>query len=983
MEMENNMIHILYVDDEEILLDLAKIFLERNGEFSVDISLSADEIIKSGNISSYDAIISDYMMPEMDGIEFLKAIRSQYPDIPFILFTGRGREEIVIEAINHGVDFYLQKGGDPKAQFAELGHKVEQAVKRRKIEKELINSEKRFNQIFQANHSIAGLSELSSGRFVDVNEAFLKRLFFTREEVIGKTFLELGILTEETQTELLKSLNEAGYLHNLEVNFFTKTNDLLYVLVSADIISSSGEDLLLVQATDITKRSLAEEKMKQTLENLEKTQRIARIGNWSLDLKTRQYSASDELYHMFGLPLGSVVGYDLIADLIHPQDRPRMREIFKTALKTGLPYNTEMRIVLPSTGEERYITTIGELEVDNEGKPIRVFGVNQDITELKMTSCALMEYEIQFQQIIDNFPVSITIVTINGNLLYANPQAIKLFELEGVRELTSIMIHDFWTNPKERKDWIEKLKDKNIVTDYEVEFSLSSGKRIWAILFGIFISFKGKKCILSAHHNITDRKLAEEELKKSEERYRFITDNSTDVIWTMNLDGWFTFVSPSVYHLRGYTPEEVIEKPVIDAISPGSVSLTMQIMNSTIEKVKTGLRPEPEFFEVEQPCKDGSTVWTEVVAKSLHDKHNNIIGFLGISRDITKRRVYEQALKESEQKFISIFNQTPDPILIIDAKGTIIEVNKGFEEIFGTFNTEITGKNLKNIGIFADDEQEISPLASVTKDGKVNRTEIEFINKNNSPFYAEVAISSINIQKQLCTLLQIHDINEIKHAHDAVKSANHKLNILSSITRHDILNRVMIASLYSEEMKEMVTDKKLIKYLDVINKTSSNIARLINLTKEYQDLGTSAPVWQRVETLIHEETITGLAQGIFLQSELENLEIYADLMLEKVLYNLVDNSVRHGNNLTSINFSYQIKGNDCILVYEDDGGGVLEKDKMRIFERGFGKNTGMGLFLIGEILSITGIKISETGTYGKGVRFEMLVLAGKWRIGIN
>ncbi|NLD99668.1 MAG: response regulator, partial [Fibrobacter sp.] len=106
-----NQISFLYVDDEEELLTIAKLFLERTGEFRVDIAKSAQEVLQSGSLQSYDAIISDYQMPGMNGIEFLKAVRDQDKDIPFILFTGKGREEVVIEAINNGADFYLQKGG--------------------------------------------------------------------------------------------------------------------------------------------------------------------------------------------------------------------------------------------------------------------------------------------------------------------------------------------------------------------------------------------------------------------------------------------------------------------------------------------------------------------------------------------------------------------------------------------------------------------------------------------------------------------------------------------------------------------------------------------------------------------------------------------------------------------------------------------------------------------------------------------------------
>src|SRR5512145_2441965 len=125
------MISILYVDDEPELLGLCKIFLEQGGEFRVTPISSVQESLDVLSNSSFDAIISDYQMPDIDGLEFLKRVRSRDEDIPFILFTGRGREEVVIEAINNGVDFYLQKGGDPKAQFAELGHKVKKAVKSR------------------------------------------------------------------------------------------------------------------------------------------------------------------------------------------------------------------------------------------------------------------------------------------------------------------------------------------------------------------------------------------------------------------------------------------------------------------------------------------------------------------------------------------------------------------------------------------------------------------------------------------------------------------------------------------------------------------------------------------------------------------------------------------------------------------------------------------------------------------------------------
>jgi DNA-binding response OmpR family regulator len=140
-------IRILYVDDEPSLLELGKFFLERSGQFSVDTINSALAALTVQNTKRYDAIISDYQMPEMNGIDFLRKIRSSGNTIPFILFTGRRREEVVIQALNEGADFYLQKGGEPASLFAELSHKIRYAVMRRHAEDLLKQNEAQLRQI--------------------------------------------------------------------------------------------------------------------------------------------------------------------------------------------------------------------------------------------------------------------------------------------------------------------------------------------------------------------------------------------------------------------------------------------------------------------------------------------------------------------------------------------------------------------------------------------------------------------------------------------------------------------------------------------------------------------------------------------------------------------------------------------------------------------------------------------------------------------
>lgn len=141
------MISVLYIDDEPALLDIGKQFLEFTEGIQVTTLPSAQLALEELASRPYDAILSDYQMPEMDGIEFLKEVRQRFGEIPFILFTGKGREEIVIQAINNGADFYVQKGGEITSQFAELIHHIQIAIERRHAIDSLRDSEQRFADI--------------------------------------------------------------------------------------------------------------------------------------------------------------------------------------------------------------------------------------------------------------------------------------------------------------------------------------------------------------------------------------------------------------------------------------------------------------------------------------------------------------------------------------------------------------------------------------------------------------------------------------------------------------------------------------------------------------------------------------------------------------------------------------------------------------------------------------------------------------------
>jgi PAS domain S-box-containing protein len=202
---KNQAISILYVDDEPDLLTLGKVFLEHSGQFKVTTRTSAIEALHSHEIRTYDAIVSDFQMSDMDGIAFLKAVRENYGDIPFILITGHGREEVVIEAINNGANFYIKKSGDLKELFVELSQKIHLAVKSNPADKIFKESVKTLSDIIDFLPEPTFAID-RSGKVIAWNRAIEELTAFSSSDMLGKADFEYAIPLYGSRRPLLINL---------------------------------------------------------------------------------------------------------------------------------------------------------------------------------------------------------------------------------------------------------------------------------------------------------------------------------------------------------------------------------------------------------------------------------------------------------------------------------------------------------------------------------------------------------------------------------------------------------------------------------------------------------------------------------------------------------------------------------------------------------------------------------------------------------
>ncbi|HUH78311.1 MAG TPA: histidine kinase N-terminal 7TM domain-containing protein [Methanoregula sp.] len=228
-------------------------------------------------------------------------------------------------------------------------------------------------------------------------------------------------------------------------------------------------------------------------------------------------------------------------------------------------------------------------------------------------------------------------------------------------------------------------------------------------------------------------------------------------------------------------------------------------------------------------------------------------------------------------------------------------------------------------------------------------------------------------------LLILQDITEKRQALDAHRLANRKLKMLSGITRHDITNQLIALKGFLLITQSQVIDPAAKAFVDREIKAADTIGDFIQFTRQYDEIGEGEPGWFRLSALVGPLREFAAREGIDLSDDTGKWEVYGDPLLSKVFFNLVDNAIRHGERAKVIRFSCRRDGGDLVVICEDDGTGVPADMKDKIFEKGVGRNTGLGLFIVREILSITGMSIAETGEPGAGARFEIRVPAGRFR----
>jgi PAS domain S-box-containing protein len=373
------MISVLLVDDDPSLLEITGIYLKKNKNVSVDTALSAGEALEKMKTSSYDVVVSDYDMPEMNGIEFLKNLRSMENLTPFILFTGKGQEQVASDAINNGADFYLIRAGDPKAEFLSLSHKIKRAVKQRRAEIELRDSEERLRLILDTLPSGVLIIDAATHEIIGINPAALRMMGSTEKEVIGKSCFNVICPTDAGACPVT-DLGET--IESVERILVTKNGSTKPVIKSVAKITLNERPVLVESFIDLTEQKKIEKALHESREKYRMLVEEIHDMIWLIDAQGRFKYVSPRSISLLGLHPDEMIGH-MPSEFISFEDGKKVRDIIENSLVDHKEINLVETHMRHKDGRTLVIESSAIPYFSKGGKLLGFRGVSRDITAIK------------------------------------------------------------------------------------------------------------------------------------------------------------------------------------------------------------------------------------------------------------------------------------------------------------------------------------------------------------------------------------------------------------------------------------------------------------------------------------------------------------------------------------------------------------------------------------------------------------------------
>jgi len=653
-----------------------------------------------------------------------------------------------------------------------------------------------------------------------------------------------------------------------------------------------------------------------------------------------------------------------VANLYQKPEQRRL--VLEETKRHGTLSNLSMR--LKRKGEASFDALVSVSQVHTRGV-ILLQTTIQDMSQCRKIEETLRQSEDKYRNLFENARDTILMYDLKGTLSSVNRRA----EDYGFRQDQLIGKNIFKFIPKKyRSRLIKELSDmaRGNHTEGEIEIITPMGKI--SVEYRSNPLWEGDKIIgaQTILRDVTERKKAEELVRSSQERLRIIFEYAPDAYYLSDLKGNFVDGNRAAEQITGYNRSELIGKSflTLKLLPRSEVQRALKLLSRNLLGKPTG----PDEFVLNR--KDDTQIHVEIRTFPVKIDHKNLV--LGIARDVTERKKAEMARRESEEKFKSLFEGSPEAMAHVNLKFEILKINHRFTQLFGYTGQEAEGRNLDNLIVPSDKVDEAEELGKRAIEGHVYHDTMRKT-KNGIQILVSLSVAPIVMNGLLTGYVAVFkDISLRKKAEEDLASMNEKLYVISGLTRHDARNRLSLVTTNAYLAKECLAGNDEAKsYLEKIEAAVNDVVGIFDFAKTYEMLGVEKPTYVGVEKAVNEAVALFPAlKRVKVVNNCHGVAVLADSLLRQAFYNLIDDSLKYAQNLTQIRVYYERADNDRLkLIYEDNGVGIPFDKKPMLFQKGYtsGKGSGYGLFLIQKMMEIYGWTIREIGEPGRGARFVM------------
>ncbi len=870
---------------------------------------------------------------------------------------------------------------------------------RKNAEEALRESEERFSQI--AENEGKWIWEVDAkGLYTYASPVVKKILGYKPEEIVGKKHF-YDFFKPDEKDQMKQGAFEA-FAQKESFSDFINSN--IHKSGKVVVLSTDGVPVLDEKGrllgyrgvdTDITKQTEAEEALKESEEKFQQIANTIKDVFWVMDAKTGQALYISPAYKkIWGRSVKEI--YDDSENwvkAIHKDDRERVAKAYAEMFKNG-DFDEDYRI-LHKDKSIRWVRDRGYPIKNNNGEVYRLVGIVQDITNKKEIEEKLKESEEKFRTLFNNSKDALmTLEPPTWKFTSGNPSIVKMFGVKDEKEFLSL--RPWEVSPKYQPDGqLSNIKAKKMIQKalkeginfFEWTHKKVGGRNFYATVLLSKITLEGKDLLQATVRDITEKKSAEEKLKESEEKFRTLFNNSKDALMTLEPPTWkFTSGNPSIVKMFGVKDEKEFLSLRPWEVSP-KYQPDGQLSNIKAKKmIQKALKEGINFFEWTHKKVGGRNFYATVLLSKITLEGKDLLQ--ATVRDITEKKSAEEKLKESEEKYRSIFEIANDVIMLFDKTGTIVDINSRIRNITGYTREEMIGRNLLEMPEFFASEKDAELILGNFKkriEGEeIKDYELNLIKKNKKPIVVEV--NAVLLKKEgdiVGDLAILRDITERKKIEqmktDFISIASHQLRT-PLVGIKWVLERFLKKEQISEEGREYLkniqdSSRRLTDLVDLLlNVSRFEGGRIVVTLKPLDTVGFIKGILEENKSLSTKKELS-----VIFEKRPDKLDVVTDpTLFRNIIQSIVSNAMEYTPEKGCIEIELEKKEKSFLVKASDNGIGIPKEDQPTIFDKFTrGKNAvtmktggvGLGLYAVKESIDLLGGKITFDSEVGKGTTF--------------